>query len=294
MQPAFAPRQVALVGDEPVAALAQGGFHDRVPSALDDEGEGIVDARARPVALARKLRERGRHVERAKRVGRAFDGVRLRLHAGGQIVEDLALDGERAVRRRGDARFQLRQLGGGEAHRVGHRLPVNEMRVEGRLQQLLALRLRRFDEPAQKIVVLDLQLLRFGKLAVARLKRGDDAARLVAQRARFIERGVEARAHEAAVAPLQRQLVGERAGEGLLEACVDGGDVARAVRRFRPAGRRPRQVPRRSPRRLNIRREWRRDRAALRVPAQCAPARAPCPAPPSSACEAARAIAARR
>ena len=53
--------------------------------------------------------------------------LRLRLHARRQIVEDLAFDGERAVRRRGDARLQLRQLRRREAHRVGHRLPMNEM-----------------------------------------------------------------------------------------------------------------------------------------------------------------------
>ena len=76
--------------------------------------------------------------------------------------------------------------------------------------------------------MLDLELLRLGKFAIARLKRRDHAAALVAQRARFVERGVEPRAHEAAVAPVERQFVGERTGEGLFEGCVDGGDVARA------------------------------------------------------------------
>ena len=53
--------------------------------------------------------------------------------------------------------------------------------LPGRLQQLLAGRLRHLDEVAEHVVVPDLQRAAAGLVGVARLERGDDAARLVAQ-----------------------------------------------------------------------------------------------------------------
>ena len=52
-----------------------------------------------------------------------------------------------------------------------------------------------------------------GRVGVARLQRRDHAAGFVAQRTRLVERGVVARAHEAAVALEMRKLVGERRRE---------------------------------------------------------------------------------
>ena len=83
----------------------------------------------------------------------------------------------------------------------------------GGAHQLVAVLGGDLDEIAQHIVVPDFQRLDLGVLGVARLQRGNDAARFVAQRPRLVERLVIMRGDEAAVAAQQRQLVGERRGK---------------------------------------------------------------------------------
>ena len=56
------------------------------------------------------------------------------------------------------------------------------------------------DEIAEHVVVADLQDADAGLVGIARLQRRDDAAGFIAQRPCLVERGVVARAHEAAVA----------------------------------------------------------------------------------------------
>ncbi len=81
--------------------------------------------------------------------------------------------------------------------------------------------------------MLQFELPRFGQLAIARLQRRDHLAGFVAQRAGFVERRIEAPPHEAAVAPLQRQALGQRLAE-------PGGERGVDRRRRRPP---PRAVP---------------------------------------------------
>ena len=90
---------------------------------------------------------------------------------------------------------------------------MDEGRVQRRRHQLVAVLRRHLDEIAEHVVVADLQALDAGLVGVARLHRGDDEARGVAQIAGLIERGFVAFAHEAAVALDQRQLLGQRAFE---------------------------------------------------------------------------------
>ena len=133
-----------------------------------------------------------------------FDGERAHALVG------VELDGERAVGGAGDARFKLRQFHRRETHRALHRLPMREDRVERFPQKLFALRLRRFEKPAEKIIMLDAQRARVGELAVFSLQRRDDAAAFIAQRAGIVEFGDAAGTNEAAVALVQRRLIGER------------------------------------------------------------------------------------
>ena len=88
-----------------------------------------------------------------------------------------------------------------------------KVRVERRGHQLVAVLRRHLDEIAEHVVVPDLEDADAGVFGVARLQRGDDAARFVAQRARLVERGVVAFAHEAAVALEGGQFGGERRGQ---------------------------------------------------------------------------------
>ena len=106
----------------------------------------------------------------------------------GEPLEDLELERQRAVGRVGDLGFELAELGGGEAHLAGERLAMDEGRVERRGEQLFAVLRGDLDEIAEHVVVPDLQRADAGRLGVARLQRGDDAARFVAQRARLVER----------------------------------------------------------------------------------------------------------
>jgi hypothetical protein len=91
------------------------------------------------------------------------------------------LEPERAVGGVGDLGFELAELGGGEADLAGQRLAMDEGRVQRRRHQLVAVLRRHLDEIAEHVVVPDLQALDAGLVGVARLQRGDDAARGVAQ-----------------------------------------------------------------------------------------------------------------
>ena len=131
-----------------------------------------------------------------------------RRHGGGEAIENLKLQRQRALGGVGDLRFQLAKFGGGEAHLPGQRLAMDEGRVERRAHQLVAVLRGDVDEIAEHVVVPDLQRPDARGLGVAHLKRGDDAARFVAQRSRFVERRLVARADKAAVAAERGQFVG--------------------------------------------------------------------------------------
>ena len=79
------------------------------------------------------------------------------------------------------------------------------------------------DEIAEHIVVADLQALDAGVLGIARLHRGDDEARGVAQIAGLVERGLIAFANETAVTLDQWQLLGKRALEFALQGRAAAG-----------------------------------------------------------------------
>ena len=216
MRPAsasFGGDKIAIVSDEGRAVARQCQFHHRMTAAFDDEVVAVVDLRARIVALGGEMGKRARNVEAGKRFGAFLDLRALRDHAGGEPLEDVELQPERAVGGAGDFGFQFAQLGGGEAHLAGERLAVDESGIERRGKQLVAVLSRDLDEIAEHVVVADFQSAHAGVVGVARLQRSDDAARFVAQRARLVERGVVALAHEAAVALEAGQFGGKRGGK---------------------------------------------------------------------------------
>ena len=132
---------------------------------------------------------------------------------GAEPLEDFQLQPERAVAGIGDFGFDLAEFGGGEADLAGQRLAMNEGRVQRRRHQFVAMLRRDLDEIAQHVVVADFQAFDAGVVGIARLHRGDDEARGVAQVAGLVQRGFIAFAHETAVAFDQRQLLGQRALE---------------------------------------------------------------------------------
>ena len=90
---------------------------------------------------------------------------------------------------------------------------MDEGRVQRRRHQFVAVLRGDLDEIAEHVVVADFQALDAGVVGVARLHRGDDEARGVAQIAALVERRLIALADKTAVALDQRQLLGQRAFE---------------------------------------------------------------------------------
>ncbi len=152
--------------------------------------------------------------------------------------------------RAGDAALELGELGGGEAHRVGHGLAMDETGAVRLFEQPAAMARGHFDEIAEHAIVLDLERLDVGLGDEPRLQCGDDSARLRRQRALGIERSIVAAFDEAAIAREQRRIVidgavefrrkrrgrrGERVahagdvGRRLIDAAEDRCEVARAA-----------------------------------------------------------------
>ena len=125
----------------------------------------------------------------------------------------MQLDPERAVGGGGDLRLELAEFERREAHRAGHRLAMHEHVLERRLQKVFADILRHFHEVADHVVVLDAKRAAAGLGRIAPLERRNESARILLQLARLVEIGIVARAHEAAVAPHQRQILAKGSGK---------------------------------------------------------------------------------
>ncbi len=212
--------KIRVIGDECFAAHAKRRLDDGMAAPLDDEGQRIIDDRARPVSCDRELGERASDIDFCKGQTHATDRLHLREAGGSQSVESGKLEREGAIGRGSDFRFEFGKLVRRKAHGAGHGLAVDERRGIGGAQEPLALRLLGLDIEAEKIIMLDLELARFGELAIFALQLGDHPPALVAQRARFVKRGQRAGSHEAAIAPVQRQFVAQRRGEVVLQRAV--------------------------------------------------------------------------
>ena len=130
------------------------------------------------------------------------------------------LGGERVAAGLGDAARLFVQVERVEANRAGHRLAMGEAAV--RRHQRVGMAGGHLDKIAEHAVVADLERGDAGLVAVARLERGDRAARVAAGAAQLVERVVVAFGDKAALRTLgrrrghqrARQLVGQRAVAG--------------------------------------------------------------------------------
>ncbi len=230
-------RQLGVVGDERLAVALQRRLDDRVATSADREGLAAIDQRATPALAAREFGQPGRDVDLGQRRSRALDRLGLGQNRLAQGGEDAELQLQRPVGRRGDLRFQPAELDGGEAHRVRHGLAVHEGRPPGLLQEILADGLRHLDEIAQHGVVLDAQRPAAGLGRVAGLQLRDHLARIDLQQTQLVQRRVMALAHEAPVAPVERQFLGQRRRQPRRQVGVDLGEGARGFRQFGRQGR---------------------------------------------------------
>ena len=200
-------RQVAVVGDEGVTIRGQHRLHHRMPPGLDPEGQGIVDDGPGIAAIHRQFRQRAQHVEHSQRFRRTRQIAGAGRHLARQVVEQLQLQGQRAVAGLQDAGLQFRQFHRSETHGVRHGLAVDEAVVA---PQALRLRLADLDEIAQHIVVLDPQVGGAGLVCIAFLQCCDVAATVVAQGPQLVQFGRVAGSDKAAVAGVGRKLVCQR------------------------------------------------------------------------------------
>ena len=83
------------------------------------------------------------------------------------------------------------------------------------------------DEVAEHVVMAHLQRLDAGRLGIGRLQSGDDLARAVAELALLVEIGARAVTDEASVARIDRQALGERSSQRLLDAEGSGLETLR-------------------------------------------------------------------
>ena len=185
----------------------------RMASAVNREREAAIDLRPHVALLGRERCERSRDVKGCERLGGRLDILGDRRDARSERIEDLELDPERAVGGACDLGFKPAQFGRGEAHLAGQGLAVDEGLVERRRHQAIAVLRGHLDEIAEHVVVPDLERADLGFVRVARLQRGHDPARLIAQRPGLIECLIVTGANEAAVAAKRRKLVGERVGK---------------------------------------------------------------------------------
>ena len=150
-----------------------------------------------------------------------------------EAVEHLGFERQNPVGGPRDLRFEFAEFDAGEAHRVDHGLAMHEV-LHQALEAGLAHRLRHLDVVAEHVVVLDPECPAAGGLGIARLERGDDLSRILAEETGLVDLGVVARAHETTVAAIERQVVAERGGQffrerpvRLVEAAGEAGESVR-------------------------------------------------------------------
>ena len=151
-------REIAIIGDERFASRGKGRLDHGMAARFDDEGEGLVDDRPRPHARRGKFGERGGDVDFGQRFAEAANSVDLRHSRSAQPLEGGELQSQGAVGGRSDLRLELREFVSREPHRPGHGLAMDECRRMRRAQKALAVRLRRLDEEAEEMIVLDPEL----------------------------------------------------------------------------------------------------------------------------------------
>ena len=216
--------QHAVVLDELPALLRSPErlLHHGMAAAHDLEGGAVVEHGPR-IALARRhLGEPRLAVELGQRARHLAQRALLGGHGGGQLGEDVLLQGQRPVGGRDDAALGLPQLLGGEPHGAGHGLAMAEDIAQRRRLQRLGGAGGRLDVVAQDVVVAHLQRLDAGLLHVPRFQRRHHLAAVVAHCTRRIEVRREALAHEAAVALQVRRVVDQRPRQHRLERRIAG------------------------------------------------------------------------
>ena len=230
---AIAAGEIRIVGDERHAVTLQRRLHDRMPPALDAERKTRIDDRTHPIELNGEFGEASADIDHRHGFGASGDFGRERDQVLRHGVEQAELDAQGAIGGGGDLRFQFAQLDGRKPHRPRHGLAVDEGFLPRLLQQVLADVLRDFHIIADHVVVLHPQGTTAGLRRVARLKRRDEAARILLQLAQLVEIGVVGRTDESAIALQQRQFVGERGRERVGD--VRGQDLqgSRGLREFR-------------------------------------------------------------
>ncbi len=177
-------------------------------AAPDLEVDSVVDLRPTIVAFDGQPRQGGRDVEIGQRPGGRRDALGNFRHPFDKRLENLAFHGQRPVGGASDPALQVAQFHGRVAHRVGHRLAVDERRALAGGDRA-AMPGRHLDVIAEQVVVADLEGGNICFANVTFLQPGDETPALVAQRALLVEVRRIALGDESPVLDGDRQLLGQ-------------------------------------------------------------------------------------
>ena len=193
----------AIIGDEALAAVAERGFDDRMPPALDLEAGLVGELRRAPSAFGGAVSVAGGDVDAGNGVGGGGDLRRGGYGEGRQLLGVRGFGGERVgAGLDHPARF-LVQLGRIEADHAGQRLAMGEAAV--RRHQPVGVPGRDLDMIAEHRIVADLERSDSGRVAIFGLERGNRAAAVGGGVAQSIERGVIAFRDVAALRSVDRR-----------------------------------------------------------------------------------------
>ena len=206
-------------------------------------------------------------------------------HRGGEPLENLELEAERAVGGAGDLGFQLAELGGGEAHLAGQRLAVDEGRVQRRAPSACrrAARSPRRNSRARCCAGSSARARRSRRHSAPAAARSPCAIRRAARAPRRARRRSPSRTK-----PPSRLNSGSSSASAAASSsrsAWSGGAAPRRASAISAGASRQRVEPlRRAPRPPRCRRGWRRGRAGRRGRPRAATARAPGRARRCSSC----------
>ncbi len=126
---AISPVRIAIIGDESFALRMKRRLDHRVAAlGFDDEGQGFIDDRPRPIARRGEFGQSGGDVDFRQRLAKAPDRLDFGKRGLTEPLEGGEFQSERAIGGRGDFGLKFGKLIGRKAHRPGHRLAMDEGR----------------------------------------------------------------------------------------------------------------------------------------------------------------------
>ncbi len=174
------------------------------------ERQTVIDQRTTIALLIGKNGKRSRNVEHAERCCGGTNAIRMANRFRSEFLENRQFYRQSPVGSISDFTFKCCQFRRGEAHGICHRLTVDEASLGsicvGHAPCIIGCH---FDKITKHIVMLDLQRFDGCFLDIIGLKTRDHPARLITERAHFVEFCIVVLTHETAVAFQKRHFISQ-------------------------------------------------------------------------------------